>query len=461
MNTNIRGQEIEISRQVFRQAYEIFMHALKYDVDAAWLCDLCPKPLEAGEKEEDFEAEEVHISDGINMGTIENDVKGFATPDIFEEEKDDEKVVNGIEAKERTLVSKIKDRKLIKSVVENGFSKKDVQAVIRKIRSSKPSKIMILVATLLERTLDHYGAVPEQYHLLIKELGLCTPVSVLLPTHDSKDFQLLEDFLLQKEDIFSDYKTTKKVTSAFPLVIKMINQILSCENTKFLPPDVTGMFLAMLDLQVSYMSIARQRAVARKKPTQESAKSQVYPGYPLHTVKNVYSADTKSDTSDGKDNCNKVYNESTNITGGITQITCSHGIVKGFTAMKRGESVDMIIHPCVSRLPQRVKARRRFLLYDNACQARKFAERRFPHKVRHWTFLVDRKHWDNHTTCSQAFCMDEYPSLKRINSQVSEQTNRSLRKLSIVLAYYGWENYLKLIELFLVAKNLKIKNVLS
>ena len=52
-------------------------------------------------------------------------------------------------------------------------------------------------------------------------------------------------------------------------------------------------------------------------------------------------------------------------------------------------------------------------------------------------------------------------SIKRINRQVSEQTNRSLRKLSIVLAYYGWENYLKLIELFLVVKNLKIKNVIS
>jgi hypothetical protein len=43
------------------------------------------------------------------------------------------------------------------------------------------------------------------------------------------------------------------------------------------------------------------------------------------------------------------------------------------------------------------------------------------------------------------------------NNQVSEQTNLSLRKLSIVLAYYGWENYL----LFLVAKNLRIKNILS
>ena len=105
-------------------------------------------------------------------------------------------------------MSKIKDRKLIKSVVENGFSKKDVQAVIRKIRSSKAFKIMILVATVLERTIEHYGAVPEQYHFLIKELSLCTPVSVLLPTHDSKDFRLLENFLLQKEDIFSDYKTT-------------------------------------------------------------------------------------------------------------------------------------------------------------------------------------------------------------------------------------------------------------
>ena len=122
-----------------------------------------------------------------------------------------------------------------------------------------------------------------------------------------------------------------------------------------------------------------------------------------------------------------------------------------------GESAKMLVNPCVTRLPQRVQARRRFLLYDNACQARSYAERRYPHRVRHWTFLIDRKHWDNHTTCSQAYCMDKYPSLKTINSQVSEQTNRSIRKLSIVLAYYGGENYLKVIELFLVVRNLILK----
>ena len=45
------------------------MHALKYDVDAFWLCELCPKPLEAEEKQENFEAKEVHIYDGITHPT--------------------------------------------------------------------------------------------------------------------------------------------------------------------------------------------------------------------------------------------------------------------------------------------------------------------------------------------------------------------------------------------------------
>ena len=103
--------------------------------------------------------------------------------------------------------------------------------------------------------------------------------------------------------------------------------------------------------------------------------------------------------------------------------------------MQKGESPLMIINPVVRRFPNRVQARQRFLIYDNACMARKCGERRFPHRIRHWTFVVDRKHWDNHTGCSKGFCMDEYPSLNDVNSQVSEQLNRSLRKLAIGLAY--------------------------
>ena len=82
------------------------------------------------------------------------------------------------------------------------------------------------------------------------------------------------------------------------------------------------------------------------------------------------------------------------------------------------------------------------------------------HKINFGNCEATKPHWDNHTTCSQAYCMDEYPSLKLVNSQVSEQTIRSLTKLSVVLAYYGWENYLRVLELFLVSRNLRNKKLL-
>jgi hypothetical protein len=39
--------------------------------------------------------------------------------------------------------------------------------------------------------------------------------------------------------------------------------------------------------------------------------------------------------------------------------------------------------------------------------------------------------------------MSRYPYLDEINSQIAEQLNNSLRKLSTVLAYSKFENYMK------------------
>ena len=79
---------------------------------------------------------------------------------------------------------------------------------------------------------------------------------------------------------------------------------------------------------------------------------------------------------------------------------------------------------------------------------------------------MDKFHWQNHQSCSIGYNMAEYPELcqpradlggKKINSQQSEQINRSIRKLATVAAYLGWENYLKLITMVFVEKNLKRK----
>ena len=63
-----QGQSVD--RRVLRKAYEIFIHALNYDMEKAWGCARCPRSLGQDEHELDFDGViEVHIADGINMGT--------------------------------------------------------------------------------------------------------------------------------------------------------------------------------------------------------------------------------------------------------------------------------------------------------------------------------------------------------------------------------------------------------
>ena len=310
---------------------------------------------------------------------------------------------------------------------------------------------------ILKRLIKQYGILPDGYLLLCQELSKCSPIAIILPSYDPLDYDILHSFLNKKINIFSNYTLAKKMLCSFPIVYKIIKQILSSEKLKFLPTDVNDLMKKLVAKRKVYDQLAVDRAAPRVPlPDGYSGPAaEVYPNYPLHTMENHYTADKQTD--EGEDgNCNKYYNESPCFTGGITFIMCNHGIVKGFTCMQCGESPLMIINPLLHRLPTRVEAKQRYLLYDNACKARKMAELRFPHRVRRWTFLVDRKHWENHTDCSAGFNMDSYADLKTVNSQTCEQTNRSLRKLSVVVAYLGWDNYLKVLELFFVSKNLKV-----
>ena len=234
------------------------------------------------------------------------------------------------------------------------------------------------------------------------------------------------------------------------------------EDQLFLPEEVKELLSAMVSLRFKFNDLARRNAVPRIKPNSDFTEliAEVYPNNPVHTMENVYRADKEKDSNEDG-GCNKDYNECPTITGGLTHITCMHNITKGFTALHRGESPLLVLGPAMRRLPQRVQAAKRVFLYDNACKAHKSALRRFPYRVRNWLFAVDRKHWPNHTACSDSYNIDEYPFLSNMNSQISEQLNMSLRKLSTILAYSEWENHLKTLEMFFVTKNLKVKGILK
>ena len=48
LNKEQRGDDIEISRSVFFKAFEIYIHAIKYDATEAFGCKKCPGPLRRG-----------------------------------------------------------------------------------------------------------------------------------------------------------------------------------------------------------------------------------------------------------------------------------------------------------------------------------------------------------------------------------------------------------------------------
>ena len=242
VNMLVRGEKIEIPRQIFCKAFEIFIHALKYDVEMAWDCIMCPKVLDTikGMKEQDYNEDEVHISDGINMGTIENDVKGYTGQDIFEDEVDTTVVVKGIEANERTFVDKIKPRKILQTLCSSAMKCEDMKDAIKKIANCKATPALTKITSLLHRLNSKNKCLPKEYFLLLSELGKCTPISVLFPSHDTLEYKLLEMYLAQEFDVFSDYKTTKVITNSFPLVTKICKRILKYENLTFLPEDVTA-----------------------------------------------------------------------------------------------------------------------------------------------------------------------------------------------------------------------------
>ena len=63
----------------------------------------------------------------------------------------------------------------------------------------------------------------------------------------------------------------------------------------------------------------------------------------------------------------------------------------------------------------------------------------------------------NHTGCSEFYNSDRYNYLKNVNTQICEQKNRSLRKLSSTLAYCSFKNYQNKVKLFFIMNNYEEK----
>ena len=139
---------------------------------------------------------------------------------------------------------------------------------------------------------------------------------------------------------------------------------------------------------------------------------------------------------------------------------CRHGICKGLVMMTSPETPQIFTKFLTRRLPKTVQSERRVFLYDNSCNLHKAALRRGAKEILNFKVFTDRHHWKNHTGCSESYNCDQYDYLKDVNSQICEQKNRSLRKLSSILAYCDFENYRTKVKLFFILNNFEEKGKL-
>ena len=86
---------------------------------------------------------------------------------------------------------------------------KGEKEAIDKIEKCKSTPVLKKITSLLQRLKSKNECLPKEYLLLFSELGKCTPISVLFPSHDDLEYKLLEMYLAQEFDVFSEYKTEK------------------------------------------------------------------------------------------------------------------------------------------------------------------------------------------------------------------------------------------------------------
>jgi hypothetical protein len=58
------------------------------------------------------------------------------------------------------------------------------------------------------------------------------------------------------------------------------------------------------------------------------------------------------------------------------------------------------------------------VIFDHSCKLFIYAATRQPGFFARSMFMVDRFHWDNHTSCASDFSVDAWPQHSAINSQV-------------------------------------------
>ena len=192
------------------------------------------------------------------------------------------------------------------------------------------------------------------------------------------------------------------------------------------------------------------------------------PNHPRIRQCRKYSVDVNKSSKEFVDEhgeCTKHLHSSRVHTPGLFTCFCVHGICHGYQAMRRYEGPSTLFKMVYERFEHAPG----MLIYDNACNAARYALSREPGHFASSGFRIDRLHFKNHKGCHMGFCLDAYPqttkilggamTLKQLNSQCVEQANSRLKHMGGI-TFMNEKTYMHYVKLylFLLNRNKKRKN---
>ena len=345
-----------------------------------------------------------------------------------------------------------------KLVSGKGLNKKEYNELLKWLEEADQLELKAVIQEAIKSCKGKYSVTPEYADFLF-ELSRNGPACGMIQiAGDSHAIQLLEDICAEKLDVFDsrNHDALSYLQKVAPLAA---NFMCSLSKVSSFSANARSLLGAVLTRVLAPFDGHHRSKSSSAEPIPEEDPLSFFPNLPRLSPREVYKADKNAAKNNPiESGCRKESYGHPTLSPGLFTIFCKHGICYGFEAMTSHESPR---HP-FNIFRTRFNKAPRNIIYDNACQLHTYCLNREPEFFKNTVFHVDRFHWKCHVGCSEGYCLDQYKAcqdVQQINSQINEQANSGLRRISPQLSYMTPINFMFHTGLFLAIKNRDKQNL--
>ena len=427
------GRLTEHTYKKLRYAYNCFVRRLEFNYSSAYRCEVCgPNPKRVG-------------MDGLCMGG-RKDLLPFTTVEELPNVE-----VKGSTIEQQVFVRKKEVRNQLKQYanLDKGHRYKKNIEPLSDVKYTQLCDSLACNKSLQKVVISAGNPCPESLQRFVGELSMDSPLCGMIQIAGN---DLVCDILVDSI-VYDEANFQRTILGNKELLVKSCPLLIGFLEAREIYFNEKQVLLKDLINYLAKPFQGGEPAAGCYGPINESAvKLADYPNFPIIRGLANYDANKHNEVN----GCRKSAKSTSSLNPGMFLTFCPHGICLGFQVMINKESPRVPFEMLMTRFKEMPTE----VIYDNACHLHVYALKREPNRFKNTRFMIDRLHAKNHVSCSLGYDMNEYKadvSIATFNSQICEQANADLRRLSTAFTSMGPENIIQHTKVFLAIRNLKKK----